>query len=163
MAARTSATPVPSSRGRSRCMIDAVRSGAGAGGTSNPPRWPALPLTPWERRDMVTHVERASAAPGTPLIRRILHRGAPAAGPPLVPGERRLLGERDAANDPVIASTRALYHRSADGPWLRLGWSEVSRFSWEPRWCMLDLTGLSTGAPPRLSLRLPATTRLPFL
>jgi len=72
------------------------------------------------------------------------------------PGERTLMVGRDPDGGyALVATDRALHHRTGRDGWSRLGWEQISSASWEAVPGRLVITGLTGAAPPRtiVSLR----------
>ena len=66
------------------------------------------------------------------------------------PGERTLLAGRDPDGGyALVATDRALHHRTGRDGWSRLGWEQLSSLSWEAAPGRLVITGLTGAAPPR--------------
>jgi hypothetical protein len=82
--------------------------------------------------------------------------------PPLQRGERVLLAERAEGSAPVVATTRALYHRGAEG-WQRWPWEETGRVHWDDARHILHITRYADGPPETVSVRLLPQTRIPAL
>jgi hypothetical protein len=82
--------------------------------------------------------------------------------PPLQRGERVLLAERAEGSAPIVATTRALYHRGADG-WQRWPWEETGRVHWDEARHTLQVTRYADGPPETVSVRLLPLTRIPAL
>lgn len=80
---------------------------------------------------------------------------------PLASGERVLTMTCDLSGRWVAASERALYHCegapsrvAVPQEWVRLGWEEIGRVTWDHRECTLTLTGLLPTVPRRTVLHL---------
>lgn len=69
-------------------------------------------------------------------------------------GERVLSVRRGPAGDhALVASDRALYHRSAGLLWSRLGWEQIIRVSWDAGAGQLIISGLDGLVPWRTAVR----------
>jgi len=65
-------------------------------------------------------------------------------------GERTLMSARDEAGGcTLVATDRALHHRTGSDSWSRLGWEQISTVSWDASASSLVVTGLAGAAPPR--------------
>lgn len=65
-------------------------------------------------------------------------------------GERVLSVRRDPDGDhALVASDRALYHRTEDLGWSRLGWEQITSVSWDAAASQLLISGLDGLAPSR--------------
>lgn len=94
------------------------------------------------------------AIPGW-LLRVARTRVRAADSPALAKNERPLLTTRGPAG-PIVATTRAVYHREqATGKWVRLGWEQVERVHWDDHRGGLVLTGSTSDAPPQTVLAVP--------
>ena len=89
---------------------------------------------------------------------------------PLASGERVLTMTCDSSGSWVAASERALYH--SDGApsrvavpreWVRLGWEEIGKVTWDDRDSTLTLTGLLPTVARRTVLDLPSAYPLASL
>jgi hypothetical protein len=97
---------------------------------------------------------RTRAVPGwLPRVARTRVRATDS--PALAGGEWPLVTTRDPAG-PIVATTRAVYHREqAAGKWVRLGWEQVERVHWDDHQGSLVLTGSTPDAPPQTVLAVP--------
>jgi hypothetical protein len=79
-------------------------------------------------------------------------------------GERVLSVGRD-PNDgyALLATDRALHHRTADNGWSRLGWEQITRVRWDAAAGSLVITGRSGVAAERIVLPLRDRGALPEL
>src|SRR5260370_13246901 len=65
-------------------------------------------------------------------------------------GERALMVGRDPDGGcALVATDRALHHRTGSDGWSRLGWEQIARVGWEDSSGRLVVTGLAGAAPPR--------------
>lgn len=85
------------------------------------------------------HLVRTRALPGTVSIELALERG-----------ERELSVSRHADGGcALVATDRALYHRTGADGWTRLGWEQIARVGWDAAAGRLVIIGLPGVAPPR--------------
>jgi hypothetical protein len=65
-------------------------------------------------------------------------------------GERTLMiGHDPDGGCALIATDRALHHRTGSDGWSRLGWEQITTVGWETSPCRLVITGLAGAAPRR--------------
>ena len=65
-------------------------------------------------------------------------------------GERALaVGYGPDGNGALIATDRALYHRTGAGAWSRLGWELITSLAWDAAGSGLVITSLAGTAPPQ--------------
>lgn len=109
------------------------------------------------------HPHRAETVPPRTWLRerlraiadRLKHTDGATEALPVVGGEHVVLRTADLHGRPVLATTSALYHRSAHAGdetsnWTRLGWEQIGRVSWDNG--TLSLSGLFPTAPRRTDL-----------
>ena len=85
------------------------------------------------------HLVRARALPWAVSVELALERG-----------ERVLSVSRHADGGcALVATDRALYHRTGADGWTRLGWEQISRVGWDAAAMRLVIIGLPGVAPPR--------------
>ncbi len=79
-------------------------------------------------------------------------------------GERVLsVGHGPEGDYALVASDRALYHRSGGDAWSRLGWEQITRVSWDAAADKLLISGLDGLAPSRTAVPLRDRGTLPEL
>jgi hypothetical protein len=87
------------------------------------------------------------------LLRRARGRALPAklrAQLAFAQGERALMVSRDPDGScALVATDRALHHRTGRDGWSRLGWEQIAGADWETPPGQLVITGLAGAAPPR--------------
>ena len=80
----------------------------------------------------------------------------------LAGGERALLAGRDPAGDyTLVATDRALHHRTGSDSWACLGWEQITAVGWEETADCLVVTGVAGVAPRRTTV--PLRRRGPWL
>ena len=79
-------------------------------------------------------------------------------------GERVLSVGRDANDGYVLVATdRALHHRTGDNGWSRLGWEQITRVSWDTAAGSLVIAGRTSAVPGRIVLPLRERGTMPEL
>jgi hypothetical protein len=99
----------------------------------------------------------------TQMVEALTARDEVRSSLPLASGERVLTMTCDLSGSWVAASERALYHCegapsrvAVPQEWVRLGWEEIGKVTWDDTESTLTLTGLLPTVPRRTVLHLPS-------